>query len=308
MEVAPVMTPAPADPTLAGRKRKADAQDTHNERLSKRLSLLNLEQNGTKMYVTVENPAGRPDPSQAAAAAATTPSPTTKSTSSRKQPRPSDSQQMQLDDDKYKVYIYNIDDELSSDNDDPDSDDQSSSSGRLVFLPDIERHLLRTRVPPSIPRSILPNADGELAGKQLVLYSVPASLSVPEDQDSVRKAIIEARARSRASASAAPTTLQTARRLVGAGSMGAADATAAAAGSGRLASIPEAEILPPTSVGLGPAIHPVDMVGAVVPPVQPFVQAGGTIGVVPRITENAGIGTASPPISGGGDPDAMELD
>lgn len=40
MEVAPVTIPA--HDAIAGRKRKADAQDTHNERLSKRLSLLNL--------------------------------------------------------------------------------------------------------------------------------------------------------------------------------------------------------------------------------------------------------------------------
>lgn len=93
---------------------------------------------------------------------------------------------MQLDDSKHKVYIYSIDDELSE----SDSDD-----GKLVFLPDIEKHLRKTR----IPQSILANSEGELAGnKQMVLYNVPHSLTVPEKQDSVRKAIIEARARLRA--------------------------------------------------------------------------------------------------------------
>lgn len=104
---------------------------------------------------------------------------------------------MLLDDTKHKVYIYNLDDELSSDADsDPDD-------ARLVFLPDVERHLRANRMVPgipgsSVPRPILPNKDGELAGMQLVLYDDGVrSVSVPEEQDSVRKAIIEARERHR---------------------------------------------------------------------------------------------------------------
>jgi hypothetical protein len=94
---------------------------------------------------------------------------------------------MQLDDSKHKVYIYNLDDELS----DSDSDD-----GKLIFLPDIEKHLRSTR----IPASLLANPASATAdqSQQLVLYNVPSSLSVPEEHDSVRKAIIEARARARA--------------------------------------------------------------------------------------------------------------
>lgn len=93
---------------------------------------------------------------------------------------------MQLDDTKHKVYIYNIDDELSSDS-------ESETDGKLVFLPDIEKRLRESRIPPSV----LANQDGELAGMQLVLYSDPKSLSVPEEKDGVRKAIIEARRRLR---------------------------------------------------------------------------------------------------------------
>ena len=93
---------------------------------------------------------------------------------------------MQLDDTKHKVYIYNIDDELSSDS-------EGEGDGKLVFLPDIEKRLRENRIPPSV----LANQDGELAGMQLVLYSDPKSLSVPEEKDGVRKAIIEARRRLR---------------------------------------------------------------------------------------------------------------
>lgn len=171
------------------RKRKAESQD--NERLSKRLSLLNLgksitvctdptpsmrnapltsflviEQNGQKLYVPVESPKLRP----------------TECTSLTQIP---ENDAMQLDDSKHKVYIYNLDDELS--------DSESDSEGRLVFLPDIEKHLMQNRIPPSL----LANKDGEIAGMQLVLYSEPTSLTVPKEQDSVRKAIIEARQRVR---------------------------------------------------------------------------------------------------------------
>jgi hypothetical protein len=92
---------------------------------------------------------------------------------------------MQVDDSKHKVYIYNLDDELSSDSD--------NDEGKLIFLPDIQKHLQENR----IPRHILANDEGELAGMQLVLYSDPKSISVPESQDGVRRAIIEARQRAR---------------------------------------------------------------------------------------------------------------
>lgn len=92
---------------------------------------------------------------------------------------------MQLDDSKYKVYVYNIDDELSS--------DSESDEAKLVFLTDIEKHLRKSRVP-MMPPATPPTPEG----KELVLYSVPSSLSVPKEHDSVRKAIIDARSRARA--------------------------------------------------------------------------------------------------------------
>lgn len=92
---------------------------------------------------------------------------------------------MQVDDTKDKVYIYDLDAELSSDS---DTDD-----GKILFLPDIAKQLRENR----IPRHILANDEGELAGMQLVLYSDPKSISVPEEQDGVRRAIIEARQRAR---------------------------------------------------------------------------------------------------------------
>jgi hypothetical protein len=95
---------------------------------------------------------------------------------------------MQLDESKHKVYIYDLDAELAEDG------ESSSDEGKLIFLPDIAKHLRQqSRIPPRV----LANNDGELAGMQLVLYSEPKSLTVPEEQDGVRKAIAEARARLR---------------------------------------------------------------------------------------------------------------
>ncbi|KAI5467285.1 hypothetical protein BGZ63DRAFT_398876 [Mariannaea sp. PMI_226] len=163
------------------RKRKADIQD--NERLSKRMSILNLERDCSKLYVPVETPSPSRTVTTAATSASTTPANNASSSSSHSNSVPDDV--MQLDDSKHKVYIYNIDDELSSDSD--------SEDAKLIFLPDIEKHLRDNRIPPSV----LANKDGELAGMQVVLYSDPKSLSVPEDKDSVRKAIIESRRRVR---------------------------------------------------------------------------------------------------------------
>lgn len=133
-----------------------------------------IEQSGSRLYVPVEAPANANANANAAA-----------SSKYSKAPAQGGDESMQVDDSKHKVYIYDLDAELSSDS---DTDD-----GRLVFLPDIEKHLRENR----IPRRILANDQGELAGMQLVLYSDPKSISVPEEKDGVRRAIIEARQRAR---------------------------------------------------------------------------------------------------------------
>lgn len=95
---------------------------------------------------------------------------------------------MQLDNTKYKVYIHSIDDELS--------DSESSDDGKVTFLPDIERRIRNMQIPKSI-LSPPKNNEDETRNQQLVLYNVPSSLTLPEEKDSVRKAIIETRARVR---------------------------------------------------------------------------------------------------------------
>ncbi len=114
---------------------------------------------------------------------------------------------MQLDglddeDTRHKVYIYDLDDELSSDGESScTSSDDGGAGARLAFLPDVEKHLLRSRIPPSVLRAG-GGVGGEgrppaAAGMQLVLYREPAALTVPEERDGVRRAVIEARHRLR---------------------------------------------------------------------------------------------------------------
>lgn len=208
------------------RKRKPEAPPENNERLSKRMSLLNLgrfpsisspsapipsrkcsaahieahgssqllpllaEQSGTKLYIPVESQQPLSIPSALASQPSPPVVPNGHVPNGVHRPRhtgatPGDDEMMQLDDSKYKVYIRNLDDELSS--------EDESEEGKLIFLPDIEKHLRNNR----IPAAILSKPDQDVLSKQLVLYQVPSSISVPEEHDSVRKAIIEARARLR---------------------------------------------------------------------------------------------------------------
>ena len=144
--------------TTLAHKRKAEDDLQNEQRLSKRFNLLNLDHN-SRLYIPVEH-AQRKRPSHTNG----------------------DSDSMQLDDTKDKVYIHNLDDELS---------DIESEEDKLVFLPDIEKKLA------GIPKSVLLGESHPATGNEVVLYSIPTSLTVPEEEDKVRKAIIESRARAR---------------------------------------------------------------------------------------------------------------
>ncbi|KAJ8110284.1 hypothetical protein ONZ43_g5909 [Nemania bipapillata] len=188
-------------PSSKMRKRKAESQD--NERLSKRLSLLNLEKNGQKLYVPVEGPSLQSLPEDPGYSDPTQSSSSSSSSSSSLSTDAIGDDCMQLDNTKHKVYIYDLDAELSSADDNSESEGSlpgspTSGRSRLILLPDIKKHLRRSRIPPAV----FANSNGELAGHnindmQMVLYSEPTSLTVPLEQDSVRKAILEARARAR---------------------------------------------------------------------------------------------------------------
>lgn len=86
---------------------------------------------------------------------------------------------MQLDDTKYTTYVYDLEQELAE----PDT-----SGEDFVLLPLAAKMI-------SVPESILSTP---AQGKELVLYTEPASLSIPKEQDCVRRAILDSRARARA--------------------------------------------------------------------------------------------------------------
>jgi len=94
---------------------------------------------------------------------------------------------MNIDDTRHRVYVQNLDAEIAE-------IEASEPEERLIFLPDIEKHFSR------IPEHLLASPQDAFSAAQqqeLVLYSVPRSLTVDEGHDSVRKAILDARQRAR---------------------------------------------------------------------------------------------------------------
>lgn len=89
---------------------------------------------------------------------------------------------MQVDDTRDRIYIHDLDKEL-------EEVDSNDGKERLIFLPDIEKHFSK------LPHHLLTGDQNE--SRELVLSSVPKSLTVDEGHDSVRKAIIESRQRAR---------------------------------------------------------------------------------------------------------------
>ncbi|KAF2808561.1 uncharacterized protein BDZ99DRAFT_464425 [Mytilinidion resinicola] len=161
-----------------GTKRPADTTLQNEQRLSKRFDLLNIDSNGQRLYIPV---------SSSSDALRQPPKPVLLPTD-RKEKRklripPDGDSLMEVEDSPHKVYIHDLAAELS----DVESDDEHP-----VFLSDIEKHL--SKIPAFILASPEPKSTRD---NQIVLYNVPSSLSVPEEKDSVRKAIVEARARMR---------------------------------------------------------------------------------------------------------------
>jgi anthranilate phosphoribosyltransferase len=106
---------------------------------------------------------------------------------------------MQVEDTPHRVYIADLAAELS---------DIESDSDTPIYLSDIEKHLSK------IPRHVLLGPPPKpTEHNQVVLYNVPTSLTVPEEQDNVRKAIVEARQRIRDSQASAVTEPERVLRL-----------------------------------------------------------------------------------------------
>lgn len=160
--------------TSHGQKRKADDDLRNDQRLAKRLDRLHLgkiliphyfytadycdqESNG-KLQVPIEDPLPTP-------------------------PVASYSPSMQVDDTRHRIFVHNLEDEIK---------EAERDEEKLLLLPDIEKKIGK------IPNSVLTDDVHPSAHeKQVVLYGVPESLTIPKDKDSVRKAIMESRERAR---------------------------------------------------------------------------------------------------------------
>jgi len=145
---------------IIGHKRPASDDLDNEQPFTKRFNLLNLEDVG-KLYIPVKQPPTSPP---------------------RRSRSNAFSDSMNLDETRDRIYIHNLDEEIS---------DIESEEEKLVFLPDIEKRLTK------IPKSVLLGQSQPHTSNEVVLYSVPESLSIPPEQDNVRKAIIEARERAR---------------------------------------------------------------------------------------------------------------
>ena len=88
---------------------------------------------------------------------------------------------MSVDDSKDRIYIHDLDAEIA---------EIEANELQTLFLPDIDKKVS------AIPQRLLQN-QSDNSNSQLVLYEVPASISVPEKDDAVRKAIIASRERAR---------------------------------------------------------------------------------------------------------------
>ncbi|KAL1631335.1 hypothetical protein SLS54_000094 [Diplodia seriata] len=204
-----------------GLKRAAAESLESEQRLSKRFNLLNIDNSG-KLYIPVPASSSHADSQP----------PPDPSSSRIPAPRSRDDDWMQLEDTKDKVYIYDLDEELAE----LESDEENP-----IFLPDIEKHLHK------IPKHVLVSNGKELertANNQLVLYSVPASLSVPEDKDSVRKAIIEARHRAEQKSASLPESNDSTKLIPGRHGFAAEDADADAMSTDANSSVDDMEVEP----------------------------------------------------------------
>ncbi|PYI06290.1 hypothetical protein BO78DRAFT_470088 [Aspergillus sclerotiicarbonarius CBS 121057] len=99
-----------------------------------------------------------------------------------KLPASSSTDSMLLDDTKHTVYIHDLDREL---------EDIEPKADSFTILPTCVNQM------PIIPRLLVTNT--KTPCNELVLYTEPTSLSIPKENDSVRKALIATRERARKS-------------------------------------------------------------------------------------------------------------
>jgi hypothetical protein len=182
-------TPLPCG-MAPGIKRPATDDLDGEQRLAKRFDLLHLGTLSQTYHLEYRQlNASSPEPQERNGKLYIPPPPSDESSLNkppkRRLPR-LDDEWMDLEDTKYKTYIHDLDAEL-------EEAAVESDEERPIFMPDIEKHIMK--LPKHVMQSMLD--EKAMQNQQLVLYGAPTSLSIPEDKDSVRRAIIEARQRAR---------------------------------------------------------------------------------------------------------------
>ncbi|OJD19760.1 hypothetical protein AJ78_00259 [Emergomyces pasteurianus Ep9510] len=182
--MAPESVVSPGQETRGKKRPAAEVLEGEQRRLAKKFGLLHIAQS---IPAPIRSPpsdeaVSTPDVLQQAAAdggnqypipVATGPAAVT-----------SENELMQVDETKHRVYIHDLESELA---------EIEAHENSSTFLRDIEKRVM------CVPKSVL-GTNKPSANNALVLYRLPSSLSVPEPQDSVRRAIIEARERARENA------------------------------------------------------------------------------------------------------------
>lgn len=98
---------------------------------------------------------------------------------------------MPLDSTPHRLFIPDLDAEIAAIEAAEESSRQASDPSSYYIPDHIDKHLSR------IPDHVLRTNMNPGPSNQLVLYRDPSSISVPENEDAVRKAIVEARRRAR---------------------------------------------------------------------------------------------------------------
>lgn len=84
---------------------------------------------------------------------------------------------------------------------DLETDSESDTDEKVIFISDIEKKL--SKIPYSLANRDQPSK-GQPTSTELVLYSIPSSISVPEQKDVVKRAILESRERLQMRAESSP--------------------------------------------------------------------------------------------------------
>lgn len=173
----PISSPTTTSTPVTGLKRKTEDDLASEQRLAKRFHLLNLGKSKhqitaediQKVQLQLEKDAFNEEQNEVLEAPRL-----------RRSRSNAFSDSMNVDESRDRIFIHNLEDELA---------DLSSDEEHPIFIPDIERRLNM------IPKSLLRPDHPPRSGNELVLYEVPSSLTIPIEQDSTRKAILESRRR-----------------------------------------------------------------------------------------------------------------